>query len=146
MKHLNNIIRRFKGSLIFRLALLTISGLLFIGLSLFYEHMMAKHYLTFAAEQIHPRLYLQEQAKQRDLPFALLDRIVWCESHWQMKANSRSTAYGYFQILDNTETTTPQYRAGLRKFDAFTNIEMGLYLFEKHGAQPWHESRSCWQG
>lgn len=127
-----------------RIFMLSFSGLMFIGLSLFYESMLTQNYLDFANAQTQPRQYLLEQAKERGLNYNLLDRIVWCESHWRMIGNNKSSAYGYFQILDSTEKTTPQFLEGRSKYDPYTNIDMGLYLFETRGSSPWNESRSCW--
>jgi hypothetical protein len=62
-----------------------------------------------------------------------------------MVKNATSSAYGYFQIIDGTERTTPQYALGRRKFDPYTNIDMGLYLYETRGTNPWNESKGCWQ-
>ena len=92
-----------------------------------------------------PREYLEQQCEERGCDFALLDSIIFCESTWRMVKNSQSSAYGYFQIIDGTERTTPQYKAGERKFDPYTNIDMGLYLFETRGTNPWNESKHCWQ-
>jgi hypothetical protein len=61
-----------------------------------------------------------------------------------MVQNKKSTAYGYFQILDGTERLTPQYRAGLRKTDPYVNIDMAIFLYGKYGTIPWMESRICW--
>lgn len=92
-----------------------------------------------------PREYLAQKCQEQGCDFALLDSIVFCESTWRMVPNARSSAYGYFQIIDGTEKTTPQYKAGERKFDPYTNIDMGLYLYESRGTNPWNESRHCWQ-
>lgn len=91
-----------------------------------------------------PRAYLRERAQAEGIDTEILERIAWCESHWRMVANKRSSAYGYFQILDATEKTTPQYKQGLRKFDPFVNIDMAISLYKKRGTSPWNESKACW--
>ena len=91
-----------------------------------------------------PRAYLQMRSEELDLPFALLDKIVECESNWRMVKNPYSSAYGYFQIIDSTEKTTPQYKRGDRKFNPYTNIEMGIYLYTTRGTNPWNPSKGCW--
>ena len=91
-----------------------------------------------------PRDYLQEQCRERDCDFVLLDAIVTCESKWIMVQNSVSSAHGYFQILDSTERGTPQYQAGRRKMNPYANIDMGIYLYERYGTSPWNESKACW--
>lgn len=107
-------------------------------------------YLLFP-EGIHalheptPREYLAINCAEEDCDLDLLNAIVFCESTWRMVKNRGSSAYGYFQIIDGTEATTPQFKEGLRKFDHYTNIDMGLYLYETRGSNPWNESRNCWQ-
>jgi soluble lytic murein transglycosylase-like protein len=95
-------------------------------------------------EFMQPREYLYQQAEAKGLDARLLDRIAHCESNWRMVSNSGSSAYGFFQIIDATEKSTPQFKAGSRKFDPFTNIDMAVYLFERYGAFPWTESQGCW--
>lgn len=92
-----------------------------------------------------PREYLAQQCQEYNCDFTLLDSIIFCESTWRMVQNTRSSAYGYFQIIDGTEKTTPQYAAGERKFDPYSNIDMGIYLYQTRGTNPWNESRGCWQ-
>ncbi len=91
-----------------------------------------------------PREYLYEQCKEPTCNALLLDKIATCESQWRMVKNSVSTAYGYFQILDGTERTTPQWAEGRRKFDPYVNVDMAIYLFETRGSNPWNESKHCW--
>lgn len=93
---------------------------------------------------IPPREYLLRRAEERGYDAELLNRIVFCESRWRMVENAKSTASGYFQILDGTEKLTPQYKAGLRKADPYVNIDMAIYLYGKYGTIPWTESRACW--
>lgn len=91
-----------------------------------------------------PREYLAEQCQNLGYDCTLLDTIAFCESSWHMVQNAHSSAYGYFQIIDSTERTTPQYAEGRRKYDPYTNIDMALYLYGKRGSSPWNESRGCW--
>lgn len=93
-----------------------------------------------------PREYLRLRSEQAEVSYSLLNRIAYCESKWRMVENEKSTAYGYFQILDGTERLTPQYRAGLRKTDPYVNIDMAIFLYQKYGTIPWTESESCWSG
>lgn len=93
-----------------------------------------------------PKQYLQQTCQLKGCDFVLLNAIAECESGWRMVKNSQSTAFGYFQIIDGTEKTTPQYAEGERKFDPYTNIDMGVYLYEQRGTNPWISSRGCWQG
>lgn len=95
-------------------------------------------------QQLTPREYLYQRASEKNLDFRLLERIAFCESNWRMVKSSQSSAYGFFQIIDATERSTPQYKEGERKFDPFTNIDMAVYLFERYGSTPWTESRPCW--
>lgn len=95
-------------------------------------------------EIFEPKTYLYEHCKFPDCDPLLLETIAFCESGWKMVKNSGSTASGYFQILDSTEKTTPQYKEGERKTDPSTNIDMGIFLFESRGWQPWYPSRHCW--
>lgn len=92
-----------------------------------------------------PREYLAKQCQDLGYNCLLLDTIAFCESSWRMVKNSASSAYGYFQIIDGTEKTTPQYAEGKRKYDPYTNIDMALYLYGARGSNPWNESRGCWQ-
>src|SRR5689334_9932506 len=80
---------------------------------------------------LEPREYLAQECQKLDYDCTLLDTIAFCESSWHMVQNSRSSAYGYFQIIDSTERTTPQYAEGRRKYDPYTNIDMALYLYGK---------------
>lgn len=98
------------------------------------------------AEEIamSPRVYLASQCKEPDCDFALLDAIAWCESKWQMVPNGVSTAHGYFQIIDGTERSTPQYKMGGSKYDPYDNIDMAIYLYKRDGINPWLSSRPCW--
>ena len=91
-----------------------------------------------------PREYLAQQCQALGCDALMLDTIAFCESSWRMVKNSHSSAYGYFQIIDGTEKTTPQYKDGERKFDPYTNIDMGIYLYQTRGTNPWNESRPCW--
>jgi len=91
-----------------------------------------------------PNQYLATICHEPDCDLTLLNTIISCESGWRMVKNSRSTAFGYFQIIDGTERTTPQYAEGQRKFDPYANLDMGLYLYETRGTNPWVSSRSCW--
>ncbi len=91
-----------------------------------------------------PRDYLREKCVEPDCDFWMMDKIAECESGWTMVKNSSSSAYGFYQILDSTERTTPQWKEGMSKYDPYANIEMGVFLFESRGWQPWYPSRSCW--
>lgn len=122
----------------------TILGLLMIALGLLYYQGLIDYDLAYAQSVVLPKEYLLEQAKKRDLDYDLLYNIIDCESNWRMVKNNTSSAFGFFQILDRTEKYTPQYKKGLRKFDPFVNIDMGLYLYQKYGVSPWQESRACW--
>lgn len=93
---------------------------------------------------IPPKEYLRLRAEKAGVSYALLNRIAYCESHWRMVDNKKSTASGYFQILDGTEQLTPQYRGGLRKTDPYVNIDMAISLYKKYGTIPWVESQGCW--
>ncbi len=92
-----------------------------------------------------PRAYLRTKAKEKGFDPDLLERIAHCESSWRMVKNQKSTAVGFFQILDGTERLTPQYKNGLSKEDPYVNIDMALALYEKYGTIPWYESRDCWE-
>lgn len=96
------------------------------------------------SQKFYPRAYLARQCKEPDCDFALLDSIAWCESKWQMVGNPTSTAFGYFQILDGTERTTPQYVVGGSKYNPSDNIDMGVFLYERDSWYPWLSSRPCW--
>jgi GDP-D-mannose dehydratase len=98
----------------------------------------------WSVTDLTPRDYLRRQCDLLNCDFALLDAIITCESHWQMVQNPSSSAYGYFQILDATEETTPQYARGESKFNPYSNLDMGLYLYLHDGARHWNESRGCW--
>jgi hypothetical protein len=91
-----------------------------------------------------PREYLRAKAEEKGYDYELLNRIAFCESGWRMIKNRRSTAFGYFQIIDGTERVTPQYADGLRKDDPYANIDMALHLYETQGTLPWLASRRCW--
>ncbi len=106
----------------------------------------AYHKLHYAESVLlpSPREYLRQRCEENRVDFAILDSIVYCESNWRMVKNSSSTAYGYFQILDGTEQTTPMYAEGRRKYDPYTNIDMGIFLYQRDGWYPWAESRHCW--
>lgn len=93
---------------------------------------------------ILPREYLRIRTESLELDTDLLNRIAYCESHWRMVQNKKSTAFGYFQILDGTELLTPQYQKGLRKTDPYVNIDMAIWLYQRYGTAPWVESQSCW--
>ncbi|MBD3251458.1 transglycosylase SLT domain-containing protein [Candidatus Uhrbacteria bacterium] len=97
-----------------------------------------------AVIKVPPKEYLKIRTEELGYDHALLYRIASCESGWRMVKNRRSTAYGYFQIIDGTERMTPQYKSGRRKTDPYTNIEMALYLYGKQGTIPWLASRHCW--
>ena len=99
---------------------------------------------NFEQEKFMPRVYLAQQCAERDCDFALLDAIVWCESKWKMVDNPISTAHGFFQILDGTEATTPQHSEGKSKYVPKENIDMGVFLYERDGVNPWITSRACW--
>ncbi len=92
-----------------------------------------------------PRSYLREKAAEKGFDADLLERIAHCESNWRMVKNEKSTAVGFFQILDGTEKLTPQFKNGLSKDDPYVNIDMALALYEKYGTIPWYESRDCWE-
>lgn len=94
---------------------------------------------------MQPKEYLYRQADIYALDFDRLEAIAYCESRWRMVKNKQSSAFGFFQIIDGTERYTPQYQAGGRKFDPFTNIDMAVYLYDRYGASPWFESKGCWQ-
>jgi len=99
-----------------------------------------------AGVDVHPfpREYLRLRAEEEGYDYELLNRIAVCESKWRMIKNRRSTAFGYFQIIDGTERLTPQYEAGLRKTNPYANIDMALYLYGRQGTLPWLASRRCW--
>ncbi|MFA5130023.1 MAG: hypothetical protein WC477_03845 [Patescibacteria group bacterium] len=93
---------------------------------------------------VPPREYLRVRAEQHGYDYDLLNKIAYCESKWRMIHNAKSSAFGYFQILDGTEKLTPQYAAGLSKEDAYANIDMAIFLYGKYGTIPWMESQPCW--
>jgi hypothetical protein len=116
-------------------------------MAVYYPCLGFAYYELYYARGIYlpsPREYLKDQCEDHNLDFTLLDSIVFCESNWRMVKNSSSTAFGYFQILDGTEATTPMYAEGLRKFDPYANIDMGVYLYERDGWYPWATSKGCW--
>lgn len=92
-----------------------------------------------------PREYLRKKAAEKGFDAVLLEKIAHCESNWRMVKNKKSTAVGFFQILDGTEKLTPQFKDGLSKDDPYVNIDMALALYEKYGTIPWYESRECWE-
>jgi hypothetical protein len=92
-----------------------------------------------------PREYLRKRAAEKGFDADLLEKIAHCESNWRMVKNRKSTAVGFFQILDGTEKLTPQFKNGLSKDDPYVNIDMALALYEKYGTIPWYESRDCWE-
>lgn len=100
--------------------------------------------VVYAQYSPTPKVYLAQQCKAPDCDQALLESIIWCESKWEMVKNKTSSAYGYFQIIDSTERTTPMYREGKTKYDPYDNIDMGVYLYKRDGINPWLESRPCW--
>lgn len=95
-------------------------------------------------EEKEPRAYLREECTEPDCDFWLLDNIAECESKWEMVQNKTSSAFGFFQIIDGTEATTPQFKEGQSKADPNSNIDMGIYLYQSRGWYPWNESRGCW--
>ncbi len=116
--------------------------LLYVGvLFLFIQQTSAKNEIDSV---LTPREYLRAECQEPDCDFLLLDSIVTCESRWRMVQNSISSAYGYFQILDSTEKTTDPYKEGERKYNPYSNIDMGIYLYETRGGNPWNESKHCW--
>lgn len=92
-----------------------------------------------------PHEYFLQECVDAGYDCLLLNTIAGCESGWRMVKNATSSAYGYFQIIDATERGTPQYAEGRRKFDPYTNIDMGLYLYSRYGSSPWNESKGCWE-
>jgi len=48
------------------------------------------------------------------------------------------------KYLDSLIWFRDQYQAGERKFDPYTSVDMGIYLFETRGSNPWNESKGCW--
>lgn len=110
-----------------------------IGLFLLETHVLEPAFIN-----VSPREYLRANCKDPDCDFPTMDAIASCESGWRMVKNSSSSAFGYYQIIDGTEATTPQYKEGERKFDPYTNIDMGLYLYSTRGTNPWNESKGCW--
>ena len=97
------------------------------------------------SEYKQPKEYLYDRAMELDLDYRILERIAFCESNWRMVKSSQSSAYGFFQIIDGTERYTPSFKAGQRKYDARTNIDMGVYLYSRYGVFPWTESKPCWK-
>ncbi len=89
-------------------------------------------------------IYLAQLCKSPECDLALLEAIIWCESSWKMVKNPVSSAYGYFQIIDGTERTTPQFKEGKSKYNAFDNLEMGVFLYQRDQHYPWMESKVCW--
>jgi len=92
-----------------------------------------------------PRAYLRAKAAEYGFDAELLERIAHCESNWRMVKNEKSTATGFFQILDGTERLTPQFKEGLSKDDPYVNIDMALALYAKYGVIPWYKSQACWE-
>jgi len=92
-----------------------------------------------------PREYLFAQCEVVGCDADMLDAIATCESQWRMVGNTGSTAFGYYQILDSTERTTAPFKDGQRKFDPYANVDMGIYLYQTRGTNPWHESMGCWK-
>lgn len=129
---------------VLHLGTMTIVSLLMIALGLLYYYDIEDDNLSAANAMVIPREYLRLEAEKLGFDYTLLERIVDCESDWKMIQNSKSSAFGYFQILDRTEKGTPQFKAGKTKFDALANIDMGLYLYGRYGTQPWSESKPCW--
>ncbi len=126
------------------ISFITIIALQMLALALLYYQDIIDKNQRFAQASTTPKQYLWAQTQERNLPHDLLYEIIDCESNWRMQKNNTSSAYGFFQILDRTESYTPQFQAGLRKTDPFVNIDMGLYLYETYGSSPWLESRKCW--
>jgi len=97
------------------------------------------------SNEFNPRSYLHARCKEEKINCAILEKIVQCESGWRMVKNPKSSAFGYFRVIDSTEKTTPQYKEGKRKYDPVSNIEMGIWLFKKRGTNPWLMSARCWK-
>ena len=91
--------------------------------------------------KLSPREYLKELAGPN---FALLDKIVVCESGWKSDAqNKTSSAGGLFQFIDNTwiKYSSPSWE----KYNPYDNIKAGVALYNKEGVVTWNESRNCWK-
>ena len=129
---------------IFHLAVLVVGSLIAISAALLYYYDLEQYFLAQASSEITPKQYFYQKAEEEGLNVDLLNRIITCESHWRMVQNAKSSAFGYFQILDRTERSTPYYLQGKTKKDPYDNIDMGLYLFKRYGWQPWTESKPCW--
>lgn len=115
-----------------------------VSLGLLYYYDLEQYFLAKAAQEITPRQYLSLRAEEEGLDYDLLNQIIKCESNWRMVKNAKSSAFGYFQILDRTEQGTPYYLQGKSKTDPYVNIDMGIYLYDRYGWQPWTESKPCW--
>lgn len=129
---------------LFHLTVGLFGSMVALTLGLLYYYDLQEYYLAKASTFTPPREYLRIRAAEEGLDYKKLDHIIRCESGWRMVKNARSSAFGYFQIIDGTEKTTPQYQAGLRKTDPYVNIDMGIYLYKRHSWLPWVESKSCW--
>lgn len=86
-----------------------------------------------------PREYLKRLAPRS---FALLDRIVVCESNYKPLAkNPLSTAAGIFQFISSTWDAWGEGNV----FNAYDNIDAGVKLFKAKGTKPWLASVGCWK-
>ena len=140
----DNKMQKEKPLFIVVISYLSILGLLAIALGLLYYQGIEQNNAEYAQAVVLPKEYLKIRAAEEDFNYELLERIAYCESRWKMVKNKRSSAFGFFQIIDGTEKITPQYQAGLRKTDPLANIDMAIYLYERFGTSPWYPSRPCW--
>ncbi len=133
-----------KPFFIVTISYLSILGLLAIALGVLYYYEIERGNVEFAQAIVLPKEYLKIRAEENEFDYELLENIAFCESRWKMVKNNKSSAFGYFQIIDGTEKITPQYQAGFRKFNPYTNIDMAIYLYGRFGSSPWNESKPCW--
>ena len=90
-------------------------------------------------QQPTPQEYLAELSGEN---FALLNRIIICESNWRADAkNAHSSASGIFQFISSTWANWGEGDV----FNPYDNIRSGVKLFEAQGTRPWDSSKSCWQ-
>ena len=96
------------------------------------------------------RQYLYLIAAESEKDAKILDRLVQCESGWNLEArNKHSTATSLGQFLDGTWvwTRTAMGRSpdlALRT-DAIEHIDTLVYLWARGaGRSHWLESRPCW--
>ena len=97
-------------------------------------------------DEVDPYSLVWYFSRKYNADLSLAIKIADCESNWDVDAkNSKSTAYGVFQMLNGTfEHVKKLSGLPLKRGVLKDEVEAAIWLLKNEGVKHWNASAKCW--